>query len=348
MIISACMDAPIPPRVLDPLALNALYKIGFRAVRYPIDGARVIKARDAYDLASITADLRTIRNAGMYAYANWTYVPSFMSEGAPAYVPYQAWVSDPATSAADLIWAGPDGSRWRMATRIERPYMYLPNIPHIDAQLVEAFGYALASECSDLIDQVGSWNEPGGSAYWPPVQAPPYEVAYARLFDEVLAPFARGYRRGCTGGMATFIGPEADVESAISFLCQLEQDRGYRVFDALSFHPYSWGSPFVEKAMARSDEFMATARRWAHGRPILGTEAWDYVTGGSGQMPEVFRASAEKYPDLRMQTMYEPQSLFIGGKPAFDRGEFALNDQGKRMQTWIEGAGNSRRRAVNK
>lgn len=338
-------------------ALPHLYALSQRTVRYIVyaqhnDGrSAVIKGPDDYDFRHIIADMREIRDAGMYVYASMSAAwPRWMSEGQPAYEMYHSWVSDPTTSDADLTWAGPDGSRWRLATPTERPCMWHPNIPHIDGAQVEAFSYAFASECADLIDYVGPDNERGGRAYWPPVQAPPYEVAYARAFDEVIIPFARGYRRGCTGGVATIVGPEADVESGIGYLCALEQERGYRVYDVLSHHPgYSWGSPYLEKALARSDEFMSTARKWALGRPIWSTEGWDFVAD-NGQMVDLFMESERRYPDLRGQFLFHPELvLFQDGARWNDKGfPFKLSAHGERWKRWVDGRETTKRRSVSK
>jgi len=342
-----------------PHILNALYSLGIRVVRYIVYGqfnndltVAVIKGQDDYDFRATIDDLDTIRNTGpggMYTYANWCNIPAFMSGGIPAYQMYQSWVADPHTPDADLVWAGPDGTRWRLATPVERPYMWLPNIPHVDPVMVESFAEAFAAECSNVIDYAGAGNEWGGRAYWPPVQAPPYEVAYQRAFDEVLAPFARGYRRGSTGGVATLVGPEADVESCFGFLCRLELERGYRVFDVLSDHRYPWSDDYLSGALARSVEFMASARKWASGRPIWSTETID--SSENGQTPELFAESARLYPDLRAQFIFEPWQLFVdagAGKWLDRRFDFRLSPQGLRFKAMTDDLARrtTKRRAV--
>lgn len=349
-MLGACVDEPdnsdVKLRRL-PHCLDMLVRCGISAIRYTIDASKVIKARDAYDLAQAVADLRAIRDAGLWCYVQWGGLPAFVSEGVPAYVPYQGWVSDPTTPPDKVQWTGPDGTKWRLATREERPYLYVPNVPHIDRSVVRAFTRACGEMFGDLADWFGNWNEPGGRVYWPPIQSPPYEEGYARLADEVLIPGAEGYRSAMPGGVATIVGPDADVESAVGFLGEIEQARKIRLVDVWAVHLYAQGPPFLGNALRRTGEFMATACKWAAGRPIWDTESWDFEIASAQEYIRFLLECDVRWPDIRAHFIYRPQQLFVDGEHAWKtKGETLVPNSGwYAMQAYIEGR-TTKRRAV--
>lgn len=324
--------------------LDLLYNMGVRAVRYWINGAAVIKARDAYDFSQVEADLRTIRDSGLYVYANWSSVPAFMSEGVPAYLPLGCWVPRKVTDPEPNLDPSQGPGGWRFARPDEKPYCHMPNVPDIDDQQVEAFTYALGSELSDLIDWFGDGNELEIRDFWPPIADPDYKgVGYTRYLNQVHRPSIRGYRRGCTGGAAVIVGPECATAGGLRMLLELEREKDMRLWDVLSGHLYPWDGQFPGDSYERAADFVNVMRQLGEGRPF-----WD--TESDGPNP----AYVDRYVELRKRHgdlirghfRYAPWRWFEESEEEFNKGHATPNAEYRRMKQILKGETPKRRRAV--
>ena len=216
--------------------------------------------------SKVEADIQAIRGAGMKVYANLLWAPTHASNQAPTYLPYTrgctAWV-DPRDGSKGIRFAA------------EHPYCSVPE--HIDPAAAHRFGAALASKFGDEISWYSAWNEPGQSFYWPAILFDHWDVAIARLLDEVIIPFTNGVRS--VKPNATFVGPEADHEAVIRETLKQESERGLKLFDVVTFHPYAWG-PFPSNSYRRIDEgFVPAAAQHRNGRKLWYSETGDDGTG---------------------------------------------------------------------
>lgn len=321
---------------VNPRALDSLYEMGNRAVRYWIDGSKVIRAHDDYDLTQVITDLERIRNSGHYAYANWGSVPAWMSEGKPTYLPFGCWVpwktGDPEKrdgTPAELA----AGGGWRFARPSEKPYCFPPNCPAIDSAEVEAWTYALASECSDLIDWFGQFNETDQGDFWPPISELPYSKGHRQLVEQVLIPGARGYRRGATGGVAMIVGPECATAGGLMELLKIEREMGARLFDVLSGHLYSWTDTYPGNVYERAADFLTHV----DDRAFWNTES-DAKNGGmTGDWVAAYVEMRRRFGDrIRAHFRYAPWAYFEGGEAAWKRGEFVTNSQWRGMRAVLK------------
>src|SRR6185436_5165265 len=154
---------------------------------------------------------------------------------------------------------------------------YCTEPPHIDAEAAREFGAALAARYGDRITWYAAWNEPGMDLYWPAIKMEDPDVAIGRLLDEVTIPFTEGVRS--MRPEAQFVGPEADGHGILDEALRQEGARNLHLFDAISFHPYSWGT-FPEDSYKRIDqEFMPVSMEHRSGRPIWFSESGDDGTG---------------------------------------------------------------------
>jgi len=202
----------------------------------------------------------------MKVFANLMWAPQYASNHAPAYLPYTRGCS---------AWVDPrDGSKGiRFAD--EHPYCSRP--PHIDPIAVHQFGAALANRYGADISWYAAWNEPGQHIYWPAIGLDRWDIAVARLLDEVTIPFTNGVRS--VRPDAEFVGPEADHEAVIRETLKQESDRGLHLFDMITFHPYSWGQFPVDSYKRIDDAFVPAATERRNGRPLWYSEVGDDGTG---------------------------------------------------------------------
>ena len=75
------------------------------------------------------------------------------------------------------------------------------------------------------------------------------------------------------------MGPEADHERVIRDVLRQEADRGLHLFDAITFHPYSWGQFPVDSYRRIDDAFVPAAMERRNGRPLWYSEIGDDHTG---------------------------------------------------------------------
>lgn len=328
---------------IPPKALDLLYKAGIRAARLWVNGEEVIKARDSYDFSSTIAAVKRLRDAGFFVYANWSGIPAFMSENLPAYGPFSCWVEWKPGDPEPYEMGG--AGRWRFARPSEKPYCHMPNVPNVDAQQVEAFTYALASETGGDVDWFGSGNEYDLRDFWPPIADPDYKnVGYRRAVEQVFAPAARGFRRAMPGGAVQLIGPESATAGGMGMLCELEEEMGLRLFDVLSGHFYAWG-PWPENAYERTEEFITVWREHGHGRPLWNTE--NDSKGAPGYVDWLKETTRRHGDTIGAHFRFEPWRWFKGGADEWNAGRFVPNQDYRDLQVWLEGGSTiKKRRAV--
>lgn len=329
------------PGGATPRLLDLLYTLGVRAIRYSVNGAQVIKARDDYDFTRIVNELLMIRRSGMYTYLNWNSLPAFMTENVPAYTMLGCWVpwkeGDPEQNL------DPEHGNWRYARPDEKPWCHMPNVPAVDTQQVEAFTYALARECSNLIDWFGNWNEPDLRDFWPPIADPNFkDVGYTRLIEQIHIPATKGYKRGCTGGAALIVGPENATAGGLRMLLELERDMGLRLWDILSGHLYSWTGQFPGDSYERTADFVHVVDELGEGRPFWDTETDDRTGNYVDWYVEQQKQFGSK---VLAHFRHSSWNWMEGGEAAFNARKYVPNAEYLRMRAVLAEEG-AKRRAV--
>jgi len=303
--------------------MQKLAEMGFSFVRLWVFWDSTQPAADVLNWDKVDADIDAIRAAGLKVFANLLWAPKHAAQGQETYLPYTrgctAWINP---------MHGEDGIRFAS----EREFCIHP--PHIDADAARAFGAALATRHGNDITWYAAWNEPGGDLYWPAIRSENRDVAIGRLLDEVTIPFTEGVRS--VRPDAQFVGPEADGEGVLDEALAQEAARGLRLFDAITFHPYSWGT-FPEDSYKRIEtEFMPATTAHRGNRPIWYSETGDDNTGRIVEWTEnvVTRdVAAINYHDFKQ--------WFLPG--TWDNGTYLPNEKYTRMQELIARVNRRRR-----
>ena len=304
--------------------MQALADMGLSFIRLWIFWNSANPEPDLYDWSKVDADIDAIRGAGMKVYANLLWAPRHASGGWPTYLPYTegctAW-NDPSDGSKGIRFAE------------ERAYCTAP--AHIDPAATRKFGAALAARHGADISWYAAWNEPQGKVYWPPIHGE-WDVAITRLLDEVTVPFTEGVRSVVPD--AVFVGPEADHERVIASLLEQEATRGLHLFDAITFHPYSWGK-FPKDSYKRMDElFVPAASKHRNGRPLWCSEIGD---DGTGRIVEWANSVAKR--NVAAVNFHDFRQWFQPG--TWDNRTYVPNTRHRGLRTLIQRE-NRRRRAV--
>jgi len=295
--------------------MQKLAGMGFSFVRLWVFWDSTHPAANLLDWSKVDADVAAIRGAGMKVFANLLWAPPHAAGGKKTYLPYTRGCS---------AWNDPlDGSK---GIRFASEHDFCTTPAHIDPDVVRTFGAALATRHGDDISWYAAWNEPGGDLYWPAIRSDTRQVAIARLLDEVTIPFTEGVRSVVPG--AQFVGPEADGDGVLDEALKQEADRGLKLFDAITFHPYSWGT-FPDDSFKRiENEFMPAIAPHRHGRPVWYSEVGDDGTGRIVEWTEnvIHRdVAAIDYHDFRQ--WFEPGT--------WESGTFVPNAKYGQMQELI-------------
>ncbi len=295
--------------------MHALAGMGLSFIRMWVFWDTANPAPETYDWSKVDADIQAIRAAGMKVYADLLWAPPHAANNATTYLPYTrgcaAW-NDPA-----------DGSKGIRFAK-ELPHCSTP--AHIDAMAVRRFGEALATRHGDDISWYSAWNEPGQDLYWPAIRTQEWNVALARLLEEVTIPFTDGVRS--VRPNAQFVGPEADHEAVIEEVLKQESDRDLHLFDVITFHPYSWGQ-FPADSYKRIDEgFFPKATEKRNGRPLWYSEIGD---DGTGRIVEWTQSVASR--DVAAINFHDYAQWFEPGTWA--NGTFVPNTKYHQMQGLI-------------
>ena len=230
----------------DPIAaecIAAWKAIGFTRVRLTLAGDQIFKTQGAPDWSNSDAIVASLRAAGLRYGAGLYSLPAWMSEGKPTYEGYDTgcWniVTDPATGIPVNVKAKTDG-----------PYCGV-NAAHINADAVRMVGMEMAKRYPDA-DSWSAWNEWNG--YWPPSMAGlPRDEDLDRYFDELLIPFTQGVRTVLPGAVMTLM--QADGADILRRVLTMERDRGLRLGDRITFHPYGDPAKWPDDSYAALDDY---------------------------------------------------------------------------------------------
>ncbi len=113
---------------------------------------------------------------------------------------------------------------------------------HPNPATYAAFASAVATRYQGKISAYEIWNEPNGVTFWSPVSAKAYTDLLKAAYPAIKAadPDAT-----VIGGVLGAVGNIPGVSiSAVKFVTQMYADGAHGFFDALSFHPYHYVTPF--------------------------------------------------------------------------------------------------------
>lgn len=269
-----------------------------------------------YDWTKIDADIAAVRGAGLQVYANILWAPTFASQNQPTYLPYTQGCAE---------WVDPNDGSKGIKFASDKSYCVTP--AHIDPSAIQDFGAQLAKRYGSEITWYSHWNEPGGSFYWPAVQQDGMETGIQRLVNEVLIPFTNGVRSVTPN--AQIVGCEADSGGVLDQALTQEQNGKLQLFDAITFHPYSWGV-FPDDSYKRIDnEFMPAANARRNGRPIYYSEIGD---DGTGKIVE-WTQNVALSRDVSLICFYDPTEWFEKG--TWDNGTYVPNTLYTQMRDFI-------------
>ncbi|ORB47255.1 hypothetical protein BST42_28155 [Mycolicibacterium rhodesiae] len=119
---------------------------------------------------------------------------------------------------------------------------------HPNPDTYAAFAAAVATRYRGKISAYEVWNEPNGVTFWSPVSAKAYTDLLKAAYPAIKAadPSAT-----VIGGVLGAVGTIPGVStSAVKFVDQMYADGAHGFFDALSFHPYHYVTPFSKGTMA--------------------------------------------------------------------------------------------------
>lgn len=113
---------------------------------------------------------------------------------------------------------------------------------HPNNSVYAGFASAVATRYAGKIDSYEIWNEPNGKNFWDPVSASAYTELLKAAYPAIKAadPNARVIG-GVLGAVSTIPGLS---QSPITFVKQMYDSGAHGYFDALSYHPYHYTTPF--------------------------------------------------------------------------------------------------------
>lgn len=117
---------------------------------------------------------------------------------------------------------------------------------HPDNAVYAGFASAVATRYAGRIDSYEIWNEPNGNPFFSPVSASAYTDLLKAAYPAIKAadPDARVIG-GVLGAVSTIPGLS---QSPITFVKEMYDSGAHGYFDALSYHPYHYLTPFSKGA----------------------------------------------------------------------------------------------------
>lgn len=113
---------------------------------------------------------------------------------------------------------------------------------HPNPATYAAFASAVATRYQGKISAYEIWNEPNGVTFWSPVSAKAYTELLKAAYPAIKAADPNAT---VIGGVLGAVGNIPGVStSAVTFVTQMYADGAHGFFDALSFHPYHYVTPF--------------------------------------------------------------------------------------------------------
>ncbi|QEN15840.1 cellulase family glycosylhydrolase [Mycolicibacterium sp. ELW1] len=118
---------------------------------------------------------------------------------------------------------------------------------HPNPATYAAFASAVATRYQGKISAYEVWNEPNGVTFWSPVSAKAYTDLLKAAYPAIKAADPNAT---VIGGVLGAVGNIPGVStSAVKFVNQMYADGAHGFFDALSFHPYHYVTPFSKGTM---------------------------------------------------------------------------------------------------
>ncbi|GAY14854.1 cellulase family glycosylhydrolase [Mycobacterium sp. shizuoka-1] len=128
------------------------------------------------------------------------------------------------------------------------PWAGFPVNGHPDPDTYAAFASAVATRYRGQISAYEVWNEPNGVTFWSPLSATAYTEMLKAAYPAIKAadPGAE-----VIGGVLGAVGNIPGVStSAVSFVTRMYAEGAHGYFDALSYHPYHYVTPFSQGTLA--------------------------------------------------------------------------------------------------
>lgn len=122
------------------------------------------------------------------------------------------------------------------------PWAGFPLIGHPDPAAYATFASEVATRYAGKISAYEVWNEPNGVTFWSPPDATSYTELLKAAYPAIKAadPDAEVIA-GVLGAVGTLPGVTV---SPVTFVAQMYADGAKGFFDALSYHPYQYTTPF--------------------------------------------------------------------------------------------------------
>lgn len=132
-------------------------------------------------------------------------------------------------------------------------------IGHPDPTAYASFASAVATRYQGKISAYEVWNEPNGATFWSPPDAASYTELLKAAYPAIKAadPDATVIA-GVLGAVSTVPGITVNP---VTFVTQMYADGAHGFFDALSYHPYQYTTPFSLGAVPDSPMMQTEAIR---------------------------------------------------------------------------------------
>lgn len=122
------------------------------------------------------------------------------------------------------------------------PWAGYPLVGHPDPTAYATFAAAVASRYQGKISAYEVWNEPNGVTFWSPPDASSYTELLKAAYPAIKAADPNAtVIAGVLGAVGTVPGVTL---SPVTFVAQMYADGAHGFFDALSYHPYQYTTPF--------------------------------------------------------------------------------------------------------
>ena len=223
---------------------------------------------------------RNLRAAGIKPYYDACGAPAWASEGQPAYIgliPGCAWWNEPGPNefASGIHFFDQDATRNPKYAAVDqlqpaRPYLEPGKVPHILGSFMFTVGQQFGRRYGPGF--YGSWNEPGGELFYPPIRYDDEnfggmgDVIRDRFMLEIVRPFALGVSDALGASSWTHVGNEADGDGVLDRCLSSMRSNAAHQYDVISYHPYGEFNP-TGMHYATMEAFKAVTKERGNGRP---------------------------------------------------------------------------------
>lgn len=287
-------DWGIGPQIATFEDYQRMRRAGITHLRYTLYWNRVNPRPGVYDFRQVDKELSLALDSGFEIYINICWIPYWVTDGHPAYEPFDAGCSTVIREDDGIGLVFDTSKKWC----VKPPRISTGSIYGITRRVLERYQ-------NRGIKYYGIGNEIEYSYFFPPAYSG--ENKHRRYINELLKPFVDAVRTYQLG-RAYIVGPETNEISALKVILEAEaKENGW--FDVISNHGYAPNFPFG--GAEKIEELIKVVAPFRRQRPLWITE----VSTTSPTKPDYVGLQEQKIETMQYLTLAkkysELDSLFL-------------------------------------